>query len=256
MGLYGLLAATALLARPIMLIMLAVNCALLIADIIKRRLLSRSVIWYFTMIFEPMVITACIGLIIGRPLSYIDTEVRVWSVGLLLDILIAMAASATALTILVRGHIRIIDKRLPVFSECSPERLIFVSVRRLVCAGGAGTAIATFVFMLALLVQLPTLALFSMMFLAGILCPVFIYFSIIAAAGAGIEMLVLSVLFLWVIIEYLTILNGCFRYIFFSDKSKGRKAILAILCVVFPIFGFVYGFYTLHDFSKNYRIDK
>ncbi|MDE6595917.1 MAG: hypothetical protein K2K44_07905, partial [Oscillospiraceae bacterium] len=161
MGLYAVWAALAFLARPIMLIMLAVNCVLLIADIIKRRLLSRSVIWYFTMIFEPMVITACIGLIIGRPLSYIDTEVRVWSLGLLLDILIAMAASVSALIILVRGHIRIIDKRLPAFSECSPERLRFVSVRRLVCAGGAGTAIAALVFIAALVVQLPAMALFS-----------------------------------------------------------------------------------------------
>ncbi|MDE7289203.1 MAG: hypothetical protein K2N71_06850 [Oscillospiraceae bacterium] len=145
MGLYSVWAVLAFLARPIMLIMLAVNCALLIADIIKRRLLSRSVIWYFTMIFEPMVITVCIGLIIGRPLAYIGTEVKVWSVGFLIDILIAMAASVTALIILVRGHIRIIDKRLPIFSECSPERLRFVSVRRLVCAGGAGTAIAAYV---------------------------------------------------------------------------------------------------------------
>ena len=256
LGVYPLLAVIALAARPIMLTILGVNCALLIADIIKRRLLSRAVIWYFTMIVEPAVIPVCIGLIIGRPLSYIGTEVKVWTVGFLLDILIAMAASATALIILIRGHIRVIDKRLPAFSECSPERLRFVSVRRLVCAGGAGTAIAAVVFVPALLMQLPSVAMFSLMFLAGIFCPAFLYFSIVGAAGAGIDMLVLSVFLLWVIIEYLTVLNGCFRYIFFSDKSKGRKAVLAILCVVFPIFGFIYVFYTLYDFSKNYRIDQ
>lgn len=251
MGLYAIWAAMALLARPIMLTMLAVNCGLLIADLIKRRFLSRSVVWYVTMIAEPTVITACIGLIIGRPLSYIDTEVRVWSVGLLIDILIAMATSVTALIILVRGHIRIIDKRLPVFSECSSERLRFVSVRRLVSAGAAGTVVSALFFIVALVIQLPVLALFSVLFLLGILCPFFIFISLISAAVAGMEILILGVLFLWVIIEYLTVLNGCFRYIFFSDNSKGLKVVLAILCIVFPIFGFIYGFYGLYDLSKN-----
>lgn len=254
MLLYTILAEWVLAARPVMLAALAVNCALLITDIIKRGFLSRLVIWYFTMLAEPAAIIVCVGLTLGSLLAYGGAELREWLPGFLLDILIAAAASVTALIILVRGHINVIDKRLPVFSECSPERLGFVSVRRLVIAGAAGTVISALFFIVLLIFQSPVLTLFYIIFLLGILCPFLIMLSLISLVGAGLEILVLGILFALIIIEYLTVLNGCFRYIFTADFSKAVKAVLAVLCVIFPPFGVIYGFYAIYDLDRRCKM--
>lgn len=239
-------------ARQIMLAFFAVNAVLLTADIIKRRLLSRSVIWYLTMLAEPVIIVMCIGIIIGRPFLYVNSNLSEWT-GFLLDFIIMTAAAVSALTILIRGHIRIIDKRLPKFSECSKEALRNVSIKRLITAGMAGTVISALFFIAVVITQIPIFAADCILFLVGIFCPFLIFLSIISIAVAGMEIIVLGIIFSVVIIEYLPVINGCFRYIFTLNCSKVIKALLAVLCVAFPPFGIIYGFCALISMKKQYE---
>lgn len=251
---YSVWVAFSVLARPIMLGILAVNSALLIADIIRRRLLSRAFIWYFTMLAEPAAIAVCIGLLIGRPILYAGEELKEWA-GFLLDILIASAAVTTALIILVRGHIRVIDKRLPKYADLGAEALRAVSIKRLIAAGAWGTIISALFFAFITFVQLPAFTLMGLTFLLGLLCPLFIMVSFVSMLMAGMELISLGVLLLIVIIEYLPVVNGCLRYIFTETKaSKGIKALLTVLCVVFPPFGVIYGFCALGDLKRRYEI--
>ncbi|MDE6764313.1 MAG: hypothetical protein K2J73_11645 [Oscillospiraceae bacterium] len=240
-------------ARQIMLAFLVVNSLLLIADIIKRRLLSRSVIWYLTMLAEPVMIVMCIGLIIGRPLLYVNSNLTEW-IGFLLDILIMTAAAVSALIILIRGHIRIIDKRLPKFSECSTETLRFIAVRRLIIAGTVGTIASALFFIVAVIAQIPAFAALYILFWLGIFCPFLIFLPLMSIAVAGMEVVAMGIIFSVIIIEYFSIINGCFRYIFAMKCSKGIKALLAVLCVIFPPFGIIYGFCALGGMKKQYVI--
>lgn len=237
-------------ARLIMLAFFAVNAVLLTADIIKRRLLSRSVIWYLTMLAEPVMTVMCIGLIIGRPLLYVNSDLSGWA-GFLLDILIMAAATVSSLIILIRGHIRIIDKRLPKFSECSKEALRNVSIRRLITVGMAGTIASALFFIVVAITQIPIFAADYILFWLGIFCPFLIFLSLVSVAVAGMEIIILGIIFSAIIIEYLPIINGCFRYIFASNCSKGVKALLAVLCVVFPPFGIIYGLCALVSMKKQ-----
>ena len=59
---------------------------------------------------------------VNRAILYAGEELKEWA-GFLLDILIASAAVTTALIILVRGHIRVIDKRLPKYADLGAEAL-------------------------------------------------------------------------------------------------------------------------------------
>lgn len=251
---YSVWIAFALFARQIMLGILAVNSALLITDIIKRRFLSRAFIWYFTMFAEPAATAVCIGLIIGRPVMYLGEELKAWT-GFLLDILIAAAAITAALIILVRGHIRVIDKRLPKIAGLDAESQRAVSIKRLITAGVFGTVISALLFIVTAVVQLPAFTLMGILFWLGLLCPFFIMISLISLAMTGMEIVFLGVILLIVIIEYLPVINGCLRYIFTETKaSKGIKALLAVLCVVFPPFGVIYGFCALGDLKNKYGV--
>ncbi len=243
-----------------LLIILAVYVSLIIADIIKRGLLSRLVIWSGFMLTAPLSVTYCVYTIctsvlnVGRDLlaGEYHSEGK-------LDILtiLSFAVLIVMAVIYIRGHVKPIDKKSPLLRNCDDRRLKFIGARRLVITGIIGTVIyfAAMVVMLYLICDLlwagniiDTLKI-QIILLILLLMPVINIFVMIYYIAMGAYMAAVAFVGIMALLELALVINGCIRFTVSSDKTKGMKALWIFLSII-PFFNIGYGIYCIAKTSK------
>lgn len=245
------------------LIIFAVYAALIIADIIKRGLLSRLVIWSGFMLTAPIaaaycVYAICIGvLFVGGDLisvNFSNTGKAVVAILLSFAILILMAV------IYIRGHVKPIDKNSPLLQNCDDKRLRFIGARRLVITGSIGTVIyfAITVVMLYFICDLlwtgniiDTIKT-QIIILILLLVPVINILVMIYYFFMGTYMVAVAFVGIMALLELALVINGCIRFTAASDKTKGMKALWIFLSFI-PFFNIVYGIYCIAKTSKELK---
>lgn len=243
-----------------LLIILAVYVSLIIADIIKRGLLSRLVIWSGFMLTAPIaavycVYTVCISVftVAGDIISvnFSGTGKAVTAILLSFAILIIIAV------LYIRGHIKPVDKKSPLLQNCNDKQLNFIGARRLVITGTIGTIIyfAITVVMLYLICDLlwagniiDTLKI-QIILLILLLMPVINIFVMIYYIAMGTYMAAVAFVGIMALLELALVINGCIRFTVSSDKTKGMKALWIFLSII-PFFNIGYGIYCIAKTSK------
>lgn len=246
-----------------LLIILGIYVVLIIADIIKRGLLSRLVIWSGFMLTAPVaaaycVYAICMGvLFIGGDLisvNFSNTGKAVVAILLSFAILIIMAV------IYIRGHVKPIDKTSPFLRNCDDKRLKFIGARRLVITGSIGTLIyfAATVVMLCFIFDLlwtgniigtikTQIVILILLLIPVINILVMIYYLFMGTYMAAVAFVGIMALF-----ELALVINGCIRFTAASDKTKGMKALWIFLSFI-PFFNIGYGIYCIAKTSKEHK---
>lgn len=245
------------------LIIFVVYVVLVIADIIKRGLLSRLVIWSGFMLTAPVAAAYCVYVICMGILSiggnllageHTDTGKAVPAVILSFAVLIVMAV------IYIRGHIKPIDKKSPLLQNCDDRRLKFIGARRLVITGSIGTIIyfAITVVMLYFICELlwagniiDTIKI-QLFLLILLLIPIINIFVMIYYFFMGTYMVAVAFVGILALLELALVINGCIRFTAASDKTKGMKALWIFLSFI-PFFNIGYGIYCVAKTSKKLK---
>ncbi|MGN0608496.1 MAG: hypothetical protein ACI4J6_04780 [Oscillospiraceae bacterium] len=244
----------------IILIIFAVYAALVIADIIKRGLLSRLVIWSGFMLTAPIIAAYCIYTICTSVIyvggNLLACEFATAGKLVLLTIL-SFAVLIAMAVIYIRGHVKPIDKKSPLLQNCDDRRLKFIGARRLVITGSIGTIIyfAAMVVMLYLICDvlwagnIKDTIMVQLMMLFILLIPFFNLIAIAYYIIVGTYMMAVAFVGIMALLELVLVINGCIRFTVSSDKTKGMKALWIFLSII-PFFNIGYGIYCIAKTSK------
>lgn len=243
-----------------LLIILAVYVSLIIADIIKRGLLSRLVIWSGFMLTAPIAAVYCVYTVCISVLTVGGDLIRVNFSGTgkaVTAILLSFAILIIIAVLYIRGHIKPVDKKSPLLQNCNDKQLNFIGARRLVITGTIGTIFyfAITVVMLYLICDLlwagniiDTLKI-QIILLILLLMPVINIFVMIYYIAMGTYMAAVAFVGIMALLELALVINGCIRFTVSSDKTKGMKALWIFLSII-PFFNIGYGIYCIAKTSK------
>lgn len=243
-----------------LLIILAVYVSLIIADIIKRGLLSRLVIWSGFMLTAPIAAVYCVYTVCISVLTVAGDIISVNLSGTgkaVTAILLSFAILIIIAVLYIRGHIKPVDKKSPLLQNCNDKQMNFIGARRLVITGTIGTIIyfAITVVMLYLICDLlwagniiDTLKI-QIILLILLLMPVINIFVMIYYIAMGTYMAAVAFVGIMALLELALVINGCIRFTVSSDKTKGMKALWIFLSII-PFFNIGYGIYCIAKTSK------
>ncbi len=243
-------------------VFLCVMLGLLIADLFKRHLLSRSAVYAVSMLVVPMAMISAVGAPI---VSFISSETSFF-VNLVVFGNIGLALMIASAVIYIRGHVKPVIKA--DFAD-DTERYRLCASKRLISVGIAGNILygiflaVSFVEVSAILYlvgdsvvssgmgvkEMVILPFFLLFLLLVPIANIIVIFLLMLAAA---EFVTLGITALMTMLFVLLIANGCIRYILTTDKTKGKKALWIFLSLI-PAFNFIYGISCLAKINKRLK---
>lgn len=240
---------------------------LIIADLTKSRLISKSGIYYPIMLISSAVFASGIALVIWQ---FIASVIEFAVEGISSKYISAAAVYIFALLIVimaayiyVKGNVAPIDKRSNKYENCDVSVIKLHSARRLLITGFAGmflcfaAAVVLFFFVykfheLTLTDIISRLLMIVFGALFALLFPIVWVFIIVAALLAGNVIVQFSIVAVAFFLFNMLTANGCIRFILHSEKSKPMKVFFVFLSLI-NVFNIVYGIICLKRIAAELK---
>ena len=222
-----------------------INIAFIVANRYIKDFSSRLFPWLYTVLTTPFIMLfAMLSLLDGDYLQKI-TPLQV------AQFISSGAMAFTSLYLYIRCLIKPIDKSSPKLQGYDAVQLKLIGARRFLITGLIMTVLSGIALIISGIFAASSIVLMFMCLILAV-CPVFSLFAIIAIIGLGFSIIEFVIVIILFLLSYLLLMNGCIRCTVASEKTKGTKIILILLCFI-PIAGLIYGVINIKEISGKLK---
>lgn len=222
-----------------------INIAFLVANRYIKDFSSRLFPWLYTVLTAPFTVFFAI-------LSLLDDDYLQAITALQVTQFISSGVmSVTSLYLYMRCLIKPIDRNSPKLQGYDSAQFKLIGARRFLITGLILTVISGIALIISGISAASSIVLMFMCLILAV-CPALSIFAIIAIIGLGFSIVGFVAVLVIFMLSYLLLLNGCIRCTVASEKTRGTKVILILLCFI-PIVGLIYGALSIKEISGKLK---
>lgn len=222
-----------------------INISIIIANRYIKDFSSRLFPWLYEIMTAPIFVIFAI-------LSILDDDYLQEITALQITQFISGGVMAvTSLYLYIRCLIKPIDKKSVKLQGYNSLQLKLIGARRFLITGLILTVISGIALIISGVSAASSVVLMFMCLIFAV-CPALSLFAIIAFIGLGFSIIGFVAVLVFFLLNYQLLMNGCIRYTVASEKTKGTKVILILLCFI-PIAGLIYGALGIKEISRKIK---